>query len=141
MIAQKGWFARRKYSGWGATPVTWQGWLYTAVLVAPLPLFALFGASAETQFVGSIIWAAFLVVAMVDIMRSIQKDERETLHEAFAERNAMWTMVAVLAIGVAYQAASGIVRQAIEIDPVIIVALVAGLVVKAATNIYLDRKD
>ena len=142
MIAKKGWFARRKYGGWGATPATWQGWVYTAVLVSPLPLMAAFGASSETQFVVCIVWAAILAVATVDIMKSIEKDERETLHEAFAERNAMWAMVAVLAAGVAYQTAGSVAQgEAVQIDPVIIAALLAGLVAKAVTNIYLDRKD
>lgn len=36
MIAQKEWFGRRKYTGWGVTPKTWQGWVYIAVAVGLL---------------------------------------------------------------------------------------------------------
>ena len=43
--------------------------------------------------------------------------------------------------GVAFQAASGAVRGQVEIDPVIIIALAGGLVAKAVTNIYLERKN
>jgi hypothetical protein len=31
--AEKLWFKRRRY-GWGWTPVTWQGWLSTVILLA-----------------------------------------------------------------------------------------------------------
>lgn len=34
------WFKRKLY-GWGWTPVTWQGWLVTALYVASLAAFAL----------------------------------------------------------------------------------------------------
>jgi hypothetical protein len=53
----------------------------------------------------------------------------------------MWAMLIILAVGVAYEVARSTVLQRFVIDPVIIVALVAGLAVKAASNIYLDRKE
>jgi hypothetical protein len=141
MIAKKGWFMRRKYTGWGATPATWQGWVYTGALVLPFVLLAAFGASAEMQMTVTTLWIAVLIAAFVDIMQSIEKDERETLHEALAERNALWAMLGILTAGVAYQAAMGAVRQTWEIDPVILIALAAGLIVKAVTNAYYDKKD
>ncbi|MFH0978055.1 MAG: hypothetical protein V1837_02005, partial [Candidatus Woesearchaeota archaeon] len=58
-----------------------------------------------------------------------------------AERNSMWVMLVVLAIGVAYESARSVVLQKFTVDPVIIIALVIGLAVKAISNIYLDRKD
>ena len=69
------------------------------------------------------------------------KDEREKIHEAIAERNAMWTMIIVLIAGVGYQAASSTVNKSFMIDPFVIAALVLGLIVKAISNVYLDRKD
>lgn len=142
MIAQPGWFGRRKYTGWGFTPKTWQGWAYSIVLVLPLPVMAALHVSSRTQLVVVCVWAVVLVAAMVDIKRSIVMDERETIHEAIAERNALWAILAVLAAGVAFEAARGIATNGVvAVDPVILVALAAGLLAKAATNIYLDRKN
>ena len=70
-----------------------------------------------------------------------QLDERERVHEAIAERNAMWVMVAALVAGFAYRAAQASVAGQVYVDPVILVALGAGLAAKAITNIYLDRRD
>jgi len=33
MAAYRPWFVRRKYTGWGWRPMTWQGWLVTAFIV------------------------------------------------------------------------------------------------------------
>ena len=33
MAAYRPWFIRRKYTGWGWRPITWQGWLVTALIV------------------------------------------------------------------------------------------------------------
>ncbi len=141
MIAKNGWFVRRKYGGWGFTPKTWQGWVYLGVLILPFIIMTILKASAQTQLVVTSVWTVVLVAAFVDIMASVKKDERERVHEAIAERNALWTIILVLAAGVAYQIASGIVKRAIEIDPIIFIALAAGLIVKAISNIYLDKKD
>lgn len=36
----KGYWFKRKVYGWGWTPVTWQGWLLTGVLLALIVVFA-----------------------------------------------------------------------------------------------------
>ena len=36
MAADRPWFTRRKYTGWGWRPITWQGWLVTALIVAAI---------------------------------------------------------------------------------------------------------
>jgi hypothetical protein len=143
MIAKEGWFVRRKYGGWGAYPKTWQGWVYVAVLVLPFVVMAALDVSGEAQLTWTGIIAVFLVAAFVDIMASIKSDEREVIHEAKAERNALWAIIAVLAAGVAYQTASGIVAgsQGLAVDPVILIALCVGVIVKAASNIYFDKRD
>jgi divalent metal cation (Fe/Co/Zn/Cd) transporter len=47
----------------------------------------------------------------------------------------MWTMVFVLAAGIAYQSAKSVIEAGtVWVDPVIIIALVAALLVKAITN-------
>jgi predicted Co/Zn/Cd cation transporter (cation efflux family) len=76
-----------------------------------------------------------LVADTIVIMATLKRDERETLHEAIAERNAMWTMVFVLAGGLAYQVASSTIRHETPyVDPVILIALFSALAVKAITN-------
>ena len=142
MIGKPHWFKRRKYGGWGVFPKTWQGWVYIGVIIAPFFLiqYLPFGGD-NMRTVLLFIWAAVLCIDFVHIFMSMPKDEREVIHEAFAERNAVWAMVAILAAGVAYQLASGAVANKIYVDPVIIVALVGGVLAKAATNIYLDRKN
>jgi hypothetical protein len=142
MLGKPEWFQRRKYSGWGICPKTWQGWLYLAAIVAPvfiIPSIPWWGDS--TGVIILFVWGILIGVDLIDIMVRMPRDERERLHEAIAERNALWVVIVVLAAGVAYRAAAGAVAGRVEIDPVIIIALVGGLLVKAATNIYLDRKN
>jgi len=141
MIAKKGWFVRRKYSGWGFTPKSWQGWAYIAVLIAPMICVSAFQVDAHTKFIISCIWGAIMLFAFIDIMISVKKDERETLHEAFAERNALWAILTVLVGGILYDVAKGIANNTVIVDPVILIALGAGVITKAVSNFYLDRKN
>ncbi|MCX6752094.1 MAG: hypothetical protein NTZ87_01155 [Candidatus Nomurabacteria bacterium] len=143
MIGKPHWFKRRKYTGWGFTPATWEGWLY--IIVAILPFVLLMGVSPinQTRMILIIIWALIVCVDFVDIVIHLPKDERDRIHEAIAERNALWIIVAVLGIGIAFQAASGAVSHALipQVDPFLLVALFAGLLAKIISNIYLDKKD
>ena len=52
-------------------------------------------------------------------MLTMPRDEHERVHEAIAERNALWAMLAVLVIGVAEQTAASVVNNTVRIDPVI----------------------
>lgn len=141
MFGKPQWFERRKYTGWGFTPKAWQGWVYVIAMI--LPIFAI-------QFVPAVnariaLWAVWGVVLLADfliIMKNLPKDEREKIHEAVAERNALWTMIAVLIFGFAFQAAKSFAVGSVSvIDPMIVAALFAGTVAKALTNFYLDKKD
>lgn len=141
MIGKPQWFGRRKYTGWGFTPRTWQGWAYIGLIVvafvavqaAPVPpgakLFLLVGLGLV------------FAVDTIDIMLHLASDERERVHEAIAERNALWAMIVVLIIGIAYQAAQTAAMGVSYVDPWILVALVVAVVAKAVTNVYLDRRD
>jgi UDP-N-acetylmuramyl pentapeptide phosphotransferase/UDP-N-acetylglucosamine-1-phosphate transferase len=141
MIGKKEWFTRRKYTGWGLTPSTWQGWVYTAVMVAPLVVMSFLQVN-ETVLAVIIVWFIIFAVDITDIMIHVPKDERDALHEAIAERNALWAMIAVLTAGVGYQAATTIAEgKDAWVDPVILVALAGALIAKAATNWYLDKHD
>ncbi len=141
MIGKPEWFRRRKYTGWGFTPVTWQGWVYVIIMI--LPIVALASASNLGKFwiTAVIIWAVVFTLDCAHIIAHLPKDERDRMHEAIAERNALWVIVAVLAVGIGYQAATSAASQVVEMDPVILIAIFAGLVAKIISNIYLDKKD
>ncbi|MFA6520492.1 MAG: hypothetical protein WCT44_02705 [Candidatus Paceibacterota bacterium] len=142
MIGKHEWFRRRKYTGWGFTPVTWQGWIYVAISILPLVLLTSFPPISQTRIVLIVIWALIVSCDFIDIMIHLPKDERDRIHEAIAERNALWVILAVLIVGAAYQTATGVMTQDIsKIDPVILIAVVVGLVVKAVSNFYLDKKN
>lgn len=142
MLGKPQWFQRRKYLGWGIYPKTYQGWVYVIVMLALLALIQLIPWPGEnTAWIIMMIWAVVFAVDIIDITIRLPRDERDRLHEAVAERNAMWVLIAVLIIGVAYRAAQSAAAGQTYIDPVIIIALFAGLAAKAITNIYLDKKD
>lgn len=142
MIGKPLWFKRRKYGGWGLFPASWQGWVYIIMFVAAIFATQYISGDQTTKMVGLGVVALILVLDTIDIMIRMKSDEREAIHEAFAERNALWTIIFVLAAGVAYQAAqSSMLSGNYSVDPVIIVAIIAGLAVKAASNYYLDKKD
>jgi cobalamin synthase len=144
MIGKAKWFTRRKYLGWGLMPITWQGWAYTAVMVLPLVVMPFFQVNEIT--LGLIVaWFVVFGLDMILIMAKVPRDERDAFHEAIAERNALWAIVCTLAVGTAFVIAQETARGA---DPfsnpavsVILAAIIAGLIVKAITNIYLDKND
>jgi hypothetical protein len=134
MIAKSTWFSPRKFGGWGLTPNCWQGWAYIGIIVL---LLAILGSIKLPGF-----WSTGLMLTVgiifsldfIDIFIHLKKDERDILHEALAERNAMWFMVATLGIGIAYQASSN------NIDPIILIALFGSMIIKAATHWMLHNK-
>ncbi len=142
MIGKAKWFKRRKYGGWGLSPKTWQGWAYLAVLIGLCAIIQFFPVGDAQQKTIAILVLVFLVILdVIDIMIHLPMDERDRLHEAAAERNALWVMLSVLVAGVGYQAATSLSSEGPQIDPVIIIAILAAVIAKAITNIYLDRKN
>jgi hypothetical protein len=142
MIGKPEWFKRRKWGGWGLFPATWQGWVYIAVFLGLIFGTQLVSPDEKIRMIVLGIVAITLFADTIDIMIRIKKDERETVHEAIAERNALWVIILVLAAGVAYQTARATVIGDVSIiDPVIIIAIVSALIAKAATNLYLDKNN
>lgn len=142
MIGKPEWFQRRKYTGWGIIPKTWQGYVYIAAMIIPLIFFqALPYWSAKTRMIVTVVWAIVLAVDVIDIMIRMKKDERERMHEAIAERNALWFMLMVLVIGIAYETISNAASQKIYVNPFMAAAVIGAVVVKMITNIYLERKN
>lgn len=142
MIGKPEWFARRKYTGWGITPKTWQGWLYIALIILPFAIFqALPFWNITTRIAVTAVWVLFLVIDVVDIMLRMKKDEREKIHEAIAERNALWVIMLILVIGLVYELITSSLNGKISFDPLIAVALAGAVIAKAISNFYLDRKN
>jgi len=131
MIANPKWFNLRKYTGWGLTPNCWQGWAYIAAFVLPVILISSLPLDQNIKNILTIIIMAVLIIDVLHIMTLIKKDERERLHEALADRNALWFMMFILIAGV-------FIKQII--DPIFLIAILGATVVKAITQFYLRDK-
>ncbi len=142
MIGKPQWFARRKYTGWGFSPKTWQGWVYIIAMVLPLFFILRMKTFGTATIIFSVAWVVIFVFDFIHISLNMEKDEREMLHEAIAERNSLWVILAFLAGGMIYQATMGVIVNGVPgYDPVILVAIIAGLITKIISNLYLDKKD
>ncbi len=140
MIGKPEWFKRRKYGGWGLYPKCWQGWVYIFVFLAPFVIFnAISVWSTETRLIVTIVWILIIGIDVFDIMRKLNQDEREKSHEAIAERNALWGILIVIIAGILYDIVTNALQEKVYINPFLIAALVVGLVIKAISNIYLDK--
>jgi cobalamin synthase len=131
MIGNPKWFNVRKYTGWGLCPNCWQGWLYIGSFIAPLAIINLTSLDQNIKNILTIIWAGLFLFDVIHIMSQIKKDERERLHEAIADRNALWFMIFVLLIG-------AFIKQIF--DPIFFIAILGAMVIKAATHFYLRDK-
>ena len=141
MIAKKEWFKRRKYLGWGVEPKTWQGWAYIGVLIVGLLAFQFLPFfTDEIKIYITLGWIAFMIIDILPIMFSVERDEREYRIEAIAERNAAWFMMGILVIGLLYDITISAITETINVNWFIVVALLGGAIVKTISNIYLDKK-
>jgi predicted Co/Zn/Cd cation transporter (cation efflux family) len=141
MIARPEWFKRRKYGGWGVTPKTWQAWVYMAlvmgiiILIQAMPFW-----DDQQRVIITGFWVAFLMVDIIPVMVTLNRDEREYKNEAIAERNAAWFMSTVLVLGVLVELMLSALNQEILVDWFLVVALIGGLIVKSVSNYLLDKK-
>ena len=141
MLGRPEWFKRRKYSGWGVTPKTWQGWLYTAAILIPFLIFqSLPQWSNEVRTYVTLGWVAFLILDIGHIMITLNKDERDNKIEALSERNAAWVMVLIIAVGILYQAISSGLKNDFRVDLFLVAALFGGMIAKSLSNIIIQRR-
>lgn len=140
------WFRRRKYSGWGVTPITWQGWLTIIVLVSPIAYFAS-QIKGGTSLMGVTI-AAFLIyfVAFMffifGLMSRIKTDERNRSHEAIADRNALWALIMIIAVGLVIEGVMPEwIRSLSQVNPFIVGGIIAAWLVKVISMYWLDKHD
>lgn len=140
MIGKNEWFSRRKYGGWGLTPKTWQGYAYIiAFITITFGLLNVPGIPEPIRFPITCVLIAIICLDLLHIMATLKKDELEVKIEALAERNAAWTMVGVIVIGIGYQAAQSMVN-ATELDYFLVITLFGGVIAKAITNFWLEHK-
>lgn len=144
MLANPKWFTRRKYTGWGITPVTWQGWVYIGCMVGfviGVILICEWLELSSTYLSGiTLVMLGLITAEALHIAMKINKDERETLHEALAERNAAWVVILLLNFGIMYQLITSSYEGSFYVDPFLIVAILSGIVTKGITNWYLQDK-
>lgn len=138
MIGNPRWFEIRKY-GWGLKPKTWQGWVYVvANTIIPL-LFLLLPISANAKMTLVGIWLLITLIDSTDIMIRMQKDEREIINEALAERNVSWFVIFSLTAIIVYQIIQSMFLQNSMINIPIITIVFGALIIKALTYWHLDK--
>lgn len=141
MLAKAQWFQKRKYTGWGVNPKTWQGWVYIALFICVLVgLQSVSVLSVAVRNVISIVLVVFVLVDTLQVMAKFDKDELEEKNEAIAERNASWAMVVILTVGILYPIISTGAKDVSDVNPFLLVALVVGFVVKATSYFILEKK-
>lgn len=131
MIGNPKWFNRRKYTGWGLTPNCWQGWVYIICFIAPLAIINSIPIDQNIKNILTIIFVGIVLIDVIHMMSQLQKDERERIHEAIADRNALWFIIFILLIW-------AFAKQIV--DPIILIAIIGAMVVKAATHWWLRDK-
>lgn len=141
MLAKSGWFQKRKYTGWGVNPRTWQGWAYVAGFIFVVTTIqSLSFLSVVTKNILSAVLISFFLVDTMQVMAAFGSDELEQKNESIAERNAAWAMVVILAIGIIYQVISSEAKNINQVDPFLLAVLIAGFVVKAISYLILEKK-
>jgi len=131
MIGKSKWFNVRKYSGWGLTPNCWQGWAYIFAFIIPVAIISNLNIDPNYKNIFSIVIVGILIMDTLHMMSQIKKDEREKLHEAIADRNALWFLLFGLI-------AWAFIKQIM--DPFFIGILLGATAIKALTQIYLRDK-
>lgn len=140
MIAKAAWFNRRKYMGWGLTPRTWQGVLYIIIIAAAIAFIQSINFDETLKIILTGVWVVFVLIDILQVMASIKLDEREQKIEAIAERNASWTMVAATALVILYIATLGKELKGIDLLPILVFPIAAGVIAKGLSNFILNRR-
>jgi hypothetical protein len=141
MIGKKEWFARRKYSGWGLTPKTWQGFAYVGAIIIAGYFLGNLPVPSGLKMAVSGIFVTLVIADILHIMATIRVDEREAKIEALAERNASWTMVGALGLLLVYFNYTGGALTGTQLMPYLLFPMVAGMVAKAVSVYILQNKE
>lgn len=140
MIAQPKWFSRRKYTGWGVSPSTWQGNVYILCFAVVAAIIQSIPVSESLKIVFTGVLVAFICIDVLQVMAKLKLDELEQKIEAIAERNAAWAMVASTVMSIFYVTTLGKELKGVELMPVIIFPIIIGVIVKGITNYILEKR-
>lgn len=139
MIAKADWFNRRKYTGWGLSPKTWQGWVYILGFVGVVAGIENMPIEAMWKVRITLLLVVCLLVDVFMAMAKVKLDEREQVVEALAERNASWTMVSTIAVTLIGSILLGqnVVNEYFTF--ILALPLITGVVAKGLTHYLLNR--
>lgn len=141
MLAKAKWFQKRKYTGWGVNPKTWQGWAYIIGFIFLLTIIqSVPFLSTGAKSILSVALIIFLLVDTLQVMAKLDRDELEERNEAIAERNASWAMVLTITVGIIYPLISEGTGDIREINPFLLATLAIGFAVKAMSYLILEKK-
>lgn len=140
MFAKAAWFNRRKYTGWGLTPRTWQGVLYITIVVMVIFFILSLSINETIKIALTGVWIFFVLIDILRLMASIKLDEREQKIEAISERNASWTMVVSISLTILYIVTIGKEFKGAELIPVLIFPIIAGVIIKGLSNYVLEKR-
>lgn len=146
MIGKAHWFKYRTF-GWGVAPKTWQGWVYVVIAAFLIAGTLAMGVTDKTKMWIFAIIITILIVDVMIIMTNLPKvsDERENYHQLIIERNCSFAaIIALLAVALyqTYKNTGFLTSQsgAIPFDISIVVVLVAMLVTKIGSTLYVKAK-
>lgn len=140
IIAKPEWFERRKY--WIKIK-TWQGVVYTGIFFILLLTSVLIAIKTESP-IFAIIYGlifAFYIVDTHGVLWKIKRDEREKMLDAIAERNVAYGMMLILSLGLIFELVYNILQNRVYVDPFIVIALVAGKVIRDLTNYKMEKEN
>jgi hypothetical protein len=60
-VVERPWFGPRRLPNWGWSPITWQGWVVTAVFLAATLACAFLIPDVATKFITEVILVALLI--------------------------------------------------------------------------------
>lgn len=146
-IAKSEWFGRRKYTWWGLSIKTWQWLVYSLFMVTTIitssSTYLIQATNGYSQYFGMFVIFIFVldIAYAMYVLYNDKIDERERLHEAISERNALWWVIVVLSLWIIYQYYFNMSEWIQAVDPVIIIALFIGLSIKALANYKLGKNN
>ena len=139
MIAKAEWYKKRKL-GWGLEAVTWQAYVYGFVVgLITVIITGVLDISIKAKIIGFVTILGLVSLDTLTIYKQLKLDEREQEIELKAEKNASYAMATVLIIGVIYYIIKMIFYKDFYINPIIIIALFVGMIVKITTYHKLEK--
>jgi hypothetical protein len=144
MIGKPEWFKYRIF-GWGVAPKTWQGWVYVCVFASLIGFLTAITMNNTIKMWLYAILVGILLLDIVHIMANMDKyqDERENYHQLIIERNCSFAAITALlcvALYQTYQNKAVLNTMKIPFDYSIFIVLIAMLVVKIGSTLYVRTK-